>query len=68
MKSLLATILAAGLATSFAIPAGAATKREMREQQVQQKRSCKAQAAQKHPGIHFIKRNAFVKQCMGQKA
>jgi hypothetical protein len=47
--------------------AGAATQRKnagMAQLQAQ----CQAQAKKKYSAIHFLKRRAFVKSCMSQKA
>ena len=56
------TILAAGLlAFSFAASADAAMKKKNTALET----SCKAQAAKKYSAVHFMKRRAYVKQCMG---
>jgi len=62
------TIIAVGLlASSLATSADAATQRKdagMAQLQTQ----CQAQAKKKYSAIHFLKRRAFVKSCMHQKA
>ena len=67
MKSII-TIVAAGLlAGALAMSADAATKKKspgMAQLQAQ----CQAQAKKKYSAIHFLKRHAFVKSCMNQKA
>ena len=67
MKSTI-TIIAIGLlASSLTTSAGAATQRKnagMAQLQAQ----CQAQAKKKYSAIHFLKRRAFVKSCMHQKA
>jgi hypothetical protein len=67
MKSIV-TIIAVGLlAGAFAMSADAATKKKspgMAQLQAQ----CQAQAKKKYSAIHFLKRHAFVKSCMNQKA
>ena len=67
MKSAI-TIIAIGLlASSLTTSAGAATQRKnagMAQLQAQ----CQAQAKKKYSAIHFLKRRAFVKSCMNQKA
>jgi hypothetical protein len=68
MKVLVSTVMAGLLTVSLAVSADAATKREMRKAHVQHERSCKTQAANKYSAIHFMKRRAFVKHCMGGKA
>ena len=50
------------LATATSIPAQAAKKGDA---VAQREASCKAQAAKKFSGIHFIKRHNFINECMG---
>ena len=67
MKSLF-TIVAAGLlASSFAVSADAAAKKRD-PAMAQHQAKCQAQAKKKYSAIHFLKRHAFVKSCMNQKA
>ena len=62
------TIVAAGLlASSFAMPAEAAA-RTKDPAMAQRQAACQAQAKQKYSAVHFLKRRAFVKECMSQKA
>jgi hypothetical protein len=68
MKSVFTLIAAGLLAVSFTVSADAATKREIRKEHVSHAASCKAQAAKKFSAIHFMKRRAFEKRCMGEKA
>jgi hypothetical protein len=56
-------IAAAILATATSIPAQAAKNSNMH---AQREASCKAQAAKKFSGIHFMKRHSFVNDCMGR--
>jgi hypothetical protein len=67
MKSIF-TIVAAGLlASSFAVSADAAAKKK--DPAVAQRQAeCQAQAKKKYTAIHFLKRRAFVKKCMKEKA
>ena len=67
MKSIVTVIAAGLLAGAFAMSADAATKKKspgMAQLQAQ----CQAQAKKKYSAIHFLKRHAFVKSCMNQKA
>jgi hypothetical protein len=62
------TIVAVGLlASSFAMPAEAATQRT-KAGMAQLQAQCEVQAKKKYLAIHFLKRRAFVKSCMNQKA
>ena len=66
MKSVF-TIIAAGLlACSFATSAGAAAKTKD-PGLAQRQAECQAQANKKYSAVHFLKRRAFVKNCMSQK-
>jgi hypothetical protein len=57
------TMLAAGLlAFSFDASADAAMKKK---KHTSIEASCKAQAANKYSAVHFMKRRAYVKQCVG---
>ena len=67
MKSTFAIIAVGLLAGSLATSADAAAQRKnagMAQLQAQ----CQAQAKKKYSAIHFLKRRAFVKSCMNQKA
>ena len=55
------------LASSFAMPAEAATQRT-KAGMAQLQAQCEVQAKKKYSAIHFLKRRAFVKSCMNQKA
>ncbi len=67
MKSIF-TIVAAGLlASSFAMSADAAAKRKS-PGMAQLQAECQVQAKKKYSAVHFLKRRAFVKNCMHQKA
>ena len=62
------TIVAAGLlASSFGMPANAATKSK-HPAMTQHQAECQAQAKKKYSAVHFLKRRAFVKSCITQKA
>ena len=63
MKRLATVLLAAGLASGFAMNADAATRKVDKQREA----SCKAQAAKKYSAVHFIKRRNFVNQCMREK-
>ena len=67
MKSTFTIIAIGFLASSLATSADAATQRKnagMAQLQAQ----CQAQAKKKYSAIHFLKRRAFVKSCINQKA
>ncbi len=67
MKSIF-TIVAAGLlASSFGMSADAAMKSK-HPGMAQHQAECQAQAKKKYSAVHFLKRRAFVKSCMTQKA
>jgi hypothetical protein len=66
MKTILTTAGAALLMVTVAFPVQAAGKKD--GAMAQREASCKEQAAQKYSAIQFLKRNAFVKECMGQVA
>ena len=63
MKSILTTIAAALLATSFAVSADAATKKKGTAMTAKQQ-ACVEQAKKKYSAIHFLKRRAAEKKCM----
>jgi hypothetical protein len=65
MKKLLISTVAAALVVSFAVSAEAAGKKSV---SAEVQTSCKAQAAKKYSGIHFIKRRNFVNNCVAQHA
>jgi len=67
MKTVFTVLAAALLASSFAMSADAAAKTKNRVI-AQRQAECQAQAKQKYSAIHFLKRRAFVKNCMNQKA
>jgi hypothetical protein len=67
MKSTLTIIAVSLLASSLATSAGAATQRK-NAGMAQLKAQCEAQAKKKYSAIHFLKRRAFVKSCINQKA
>jgi hypothetical protein len=66
MKIVMTTLAAGLLAASFTVTADAATKKDMRKLHTQHERSCKAEAAKRFTALHFMKRRAYVKRCMGQ--
>jgi hypothetical protein len=66
MKSVFTTIAAGLLASSFAVSADAAAK-TTDPGMAQRQAECQAQAKKKYSAIHFLKRRAYVKSCMGQK-
>ena len=67
MKSTLTIIAVSLLASSLATSAGAATQRK-NAGMAQLTAQCEAQAKKKYSAIHFLKRRAFVKSCINQKA
>jgi hypothetical protein len=67
MKTAFAIVAAGLLAGSFAMSANAATK--TKDSGIARRQAeCQAQAKQKYSAVHFLKRRAFVKDCMRQKA
>jgi hypothetical protein len=66
MKTIIAVISAAFLVTSFGAITPAAAKDS--PAMAQKRKDCKAEAAKKYTAVHFIKRNRFVKGCMGRTA
>jgi hypothetical protein len=67
MKAFITVVAAAVLVSGLSFSADAATAKKTTATASQQA-SCKAQAAKKYTAVHFLKRRAYVKQCMGQKA
>jgi hypothetical protein len=68
MKSLFTTATACLLlASSFAMHAEAATKKKD-SAMAQREAACQQQAKKKYSAVHFLKRRAFVKECMSQRA
>jgi hypothetical protein len=67
MKSIFTIVTAGLLASSFAMSADAAAKRSG-PGMAQRQAECQAQAKKKYSAVHFLKRRAFVKNCMSQKA
>jgi hypothetical protein len=66
MKTVIAIVSAAVLVLALGFTVDAATKKAT--ETAQQQKSCKAQAAKKYSVVHFLKRRAYVKRCMGDKA
>ncbi|MGA8962493.1 MAG: hypothetical protein WB475_20020 [Pseudolabrys sp.] len=66
MKKLLISALATVLVASFAVSAEVAGNKQKVSADVQA--SCKAQAAKKYSAIHFMKRRAFLNNCVAQHA
>ena len=66
MKSVFTIVAAALLASSFAMSADAAAKTKD-PGMAQRQAECQAQAKQKYSAVHFLKRRAYVKNCMSQK-
>ena len=66
MKSVFTIVAAALLASSFAMSADAAAKKKD-PAMAQRQAECQAQAKQKYSAVHFLKRRAYVKNCMSQK-
>ena len=67
MKSIFTIVAAGVLASSFAMSADAAVKKKDAAM-AQRQAECQAQAKTKYSAVHFLKRRAFVKNCMHQKA
>jgi len=66
MKTIIATVTAALLATAFAVSADAATTKKKGTQMSATQQACVAQAKKKYSAVHFLKRRAAEKKCMGQ--
>jgi len=66
MKTVLTTLTAALLATSFAVSADAATKKNAAV--AQKEAACKAEAAKKYSIVRFMARKDYVNRCMGELA
>jgi hypothetical protein len=66
MKALITVVSAAILVSGLSFSADAATAK--RSVAASHQAACKAQAAKKYTAVHFLKRRAYVKRCMGQKA
>jgi len=67
MKTIITIVSAAVLVLALGFSADAATNKRTSEM-AQQQKSCKAHAAKKYSAVHFLKRRAYVKRCMGDKA
>jgi hypothetical protein len=66
MKTIIATVAAAFLTTAFALSADAATTKKKGTQVSAAQKACVAQAKKKYSAVHFLKRRAAEKKCMGQ--
>jgi hypothetical protein len=66
MKSVLTTLTAALIATSFAVSAEAAAKKSAAV--AQKETACKAEAAKKYSVVRFMARRDYVQRCMGELA
>ena len=67
MKSLFTIVVAGLFASLLAVSADAAANKKD-PAMAQHQAECQAQAKKKYSAIHFLKRHAFVKSCMNQKA
>ena len=67
MKSVFIASAAALLLVSFAVHADAAMKKRD-SAMAQREVACQQQGKKKYSAVHFLKRRAFVKQCMSQGA
>jgi purine-cytosine permease-like protein len=65
MKTLITTVAAAALATSFAMSADAASTKKKDTAMSAKQTACHEQAMKKYSAIHFLKRKAYEKKCMG---
>lgn len=65
MKTVFVFLSAAILVSAVNFNADAATAKKQTAA-AKHEASCKAQAAKKYTAVHFLKRRAFVKQCMGE--
>lgn len=63
MKTIITMVSAAFLVSAIGFSADAATKKT--SEMVKQEKTCKAEAAKKFTAVHFLKRRAYVKNCMG---
>ena len=66
MKTILTTIAAALLASSFAMTADAATKKKVDPAMAAKQTTCKAEAKKMFSAAHPLKRRAHVKECMAK--
>ncbi len=66
MKTIITTVTAALLATAFAVSADAASTKKKGTQMTAAQQACVAQAKKKYSAVHFLKRRAAEKKCMGQ--
>jgi Ni/Co efflux regulator RcnB len=65
MKTLITTVAAAVLAASFAMTADAATAKKQTTAMSAKQTACHEQAKKKFSAVHFLKRKAYEKKCMG---
>jgi hypothetical protein len=68
MNKIIPLLSAAVLVSALSFTAHAATMEKKDAATAKHQASCKAQAAKKYTAVHFLKRRAYVKECMGQKA
>ena len=65
MKSIVTTIAAALLTTAFAVSADAASTKKTGTAMTAKQQACVEQAKKKYSAVHFLKRRAAEKKCMG---
>ena len=65
MKTVITTLAAAILAASFAVSADAATAKKKDTAMSAKQTACHQQAVKKYSAVHFLKRKAFEKKCLG---
>jgi hypothetical protein len=65
MKTVITTLAAAVIASSFAMTADAATAKKKDTAMSAKQTTCHEQAKKKYSAVHFLKRKAFEKKCMG---
>jgi len=66
LTTLFTAIVVALVAITVSVRAEAATTKKTNA--TPRETSCKVQAAEKYSALHFLKRRAFVKHCMGEKS
>jgi hypothetical protein len=65
MKTLVTTLAAVVIAASLAATADAATAKKKDAAMSAKQTACHEQAVKKFSAVHFLKRKAFEKKCMG---
>ena len=66
MRAIVTVVGAALLAITLGLPATAATSKDKDPAMKEKQASCQKQANKKYSAVHFLKRRAYVKKCMGE--